>query len=490
MTNRLLFQDMSPASAHWGALTLQYAANLDSVLTLADQMLPLLQQVEEQELLESGASSYGLLGLEGASKLMSFAAAFKRGEIREEDATPDDLEDIQQSAGQLQAFYALLEQRHPDLPSGLTPEGIARLLITEEGQAGLAELLSTVGLEPSRPSSAALRRVWDVRFPVNRGQMLLNTSLINLITLFESMQGEVLRTYYGTYPGAVPGDDLRFSFKELKAHGSFEQALSAMIDHEIDGFMRRSLDDWRTFYKRAIKFDLSKGSVPWTEFVELYQRRNVVVHNNSRASRQYLNNVSPAQRNGVEINMPLAVTPEYLHRAVETLLAFGLRLINSMWSKTDTGGSELRIALMDTATLRLLNDQRWRAVQLFLQDFLEEEEHFGSADRLNVQISLWLARKQLGGLDSVRAELEAFDHAVAGERFSAQVYALLEDMEKFMAVYPASGIIPDEVMALPVYSSLRGLPGFAEALGLNAEIVTVTTGSTHPSESETTEVTI
>jgi len=472
MTEWPPLRDVDPTSAHWATLLYQYVANLESILTLIDEVLPLLKQVEEQEMLESGASTYALMGLNQASEVMSQVAAFHRGELNEEELTPDDLEQFQQTVEQLKAFSEQVEQRFPGLTAtDLTPEMVVRLLGDQTNEEGLPGLLKAVGLEPSRPSNTALLRFWDVQFPVNRRQMLLNTSLINLITLFESLLSDILRAYYTTYPGAVPGDDLRFTFKELKAFGSFDQALTAVIDHEIDGFMRKSIEDWRAFFKRAIKLDLGEGSIHWPEFAELYQRRHVVVHNSSRASRQYLTNVLPEQRVGVTLHSTLTVSPEYLHRSVETLLAMGIRLINSMWSKIDSKTPEIRQGFLDMAALRMLKTRRWRATNLFLQDFLTTEKQIRSSDRLNAQINLWLSQKQLNGLDSIHKELEAFDHSSVKDRYSAQIYALLNDLEQFMVVYPTSSISLEEMMFFPVYSGLLEHPGFAEAMGLNVESV-------------------
>ncbi len=72
------------------------------------------------------------------------------------------------------------------------------------------------------------------------------------------------------------------------------------------------LEDWMKFLRNTVKLSMGYIAADENVLVEVFQRRNVMVHNNGTIHHSYLAKVAESLRTNVQSGRKLAVTPEYL----------------------------------------------------------------------------------------------------------------------------------------------------------------------------------
>src|SRR5690606_28163673 len=99
------------------------------------------------------------------------------------------------------------------------------------------------------------------------------------------------------------------------------------IFQQADAFSRKGIRYWAGWFKgRPLEIDMGAIAWDWPRTQEIFERRNIVIHNGSRVTRQYLNNVDRGLLEGLREGSPIEITPEYIEETLERLSTIGLLL--------------------------------------------------------------------------------------------------------------------------------------------------------------------
>jgi hypothetical protein len=201
----------------------------------------------------------------------------------------------------------------------------------------------------------------------------------------------------------------------------------------------------------------------WGSVIEVYQRRHILVHNNGRVSRQYINKVPERHRKDVEVGTKLLVDSAYLLKSADILEAWGFAIINALWSKLSKQNNLPRIAGFSYLMMHSMNRKRWHVLRLCIVEFLKDKKIRG-AYRMTFEINLWLSIKRIDGLNSIRGYLDNFDHSTTKASFSAAVYALAEDFDNFISAYKQSDLTRNDLNTWSIFDEFRQDTRFQEIL--------------------------
>jgi len=283
---------------------------------------------------------------------------------------------------------------------------------------------------------------WEAVREIEKGvatpthEALLMRSLLTMaVSAFEVLVSNLYRTFLTCNPSAAESPDTKsFSLKELFDFDSVQDAINESIFQQSDAFSRKGIRAWATWFKtKPLEIDLEKLAWGWGETQEIFERRNVVVHNGSRATRQYLRNVDSSLSQGLDEGAPLDVTPEYVDESIErlltlaTLLAYKVRL--RLFKRDNLAETSEWIS---GEQFRLLCASDFNSVQR-IAVACSADHDLVAAHQLLLRVNGWIARMRLDGASSCRKELEQWDTSALSEDFRAARLILLGRNEEALA---------------------------------------------------------
>lgn len=184
-----------------------------------------------------------------------------------------------------------------------------------------------------------------------------------LFSEFDAFIGALLKVIYVRKSELLKGISREITFADLLSYEDLNAVKLDLLNKEIEAFRRDSYVD--QFVALEKKFSLKLRSFPeWCEFVELSQRRNLIVHNGGVVSEQYL---VVCDREGYpfetrpNIGQQLEADPKYFSRAIVVVSAVAFMLAHTLWRKVFPGETKEAHDHTNHVIYELLKDQRWRA---------------------------------------------------------------------------------------------------------------------------------
>lgn len=159
-----------------------------------------------------------------------------------------------------------------------------------------------------------------------------NTALLGLTNTFEYYIAQILKD--GIKRNfEKSGKDKQMSLDTMLKFTTFNDAKDFLINESINQQLReskrdviRKICDYVT--KELYKEEYSKEAEVMNE---IFQRRNIVVHNKAIVNDEYLTSVPPELRKGIIKDQEIRVTKIYLHTALKDLTTFYLSLYYRYW---------------------------------------------------------------------------------------------------------------------------------------------------------------
>lgn len=212
-------------------------------------------------------------------------------------------------------------------------------------------------------------------------------ALVSVVSLFDAYLTRLLKSVYAVKPEILNGCTRQINFTELVAFGSIEAAKEHIIDKEIETVLRDSHAAQFAWLEKKLKMKLT--NLPsWKDFIELTERRNLLVHADGVVSSHYLETCKEHQVN-LEKNLKrgdkLEVDEEYYINACNCVTEIGIKLSQVLWRKLIPGELEQAENSFIQATYDLLVLKDYKLAEKVL-----EITNSNGFKKLNFETSLFL----------------------------------------------------------------------------------------------------
>lgn len=134
--------------------------------------------------------------------------------------------------------------------------------------------------------------------------------MLLLIRYEEAISG-VFKYLINKFPDAYLHDKTITYTELMTMNSDIKDVKEKFLEKEIDEIMRQPISDWYNIFITRHKAKFDKESINFTDFKEIYYRRNLVVHNQSIVNDVYLSNTSTSFKKGEKVE----VDKEYLEVA-------------------------------------------------------------------------------------------------------------------------------------------------------------------------------
>ncbi len=294
--------------------------------------------------------------------------------------------------------------------------------------------------------------------------VLPSAILLSLIATFDSFISEIIELQLRKYPDRFRSSDKTIALKDLLSMSSFEEAIDHVIGDEVDRVMASSHSDQVEYIEKKFNVSVRKGYENWSQFAEIFERRNLAAHGNLKVNTRYLRNciANGHKVEGIKQGDILRLNNKYLNRSIDCLTEFGLLLIFVIWKKNHEDRLEAIYSKYNDLAYNLIRRKRFTAASRLLNFFLfqQTEKKIGERTRRMMTINLANCLKNLKKWKEGKEILENVDWSATGNTFRICIAALNEDFDLVAKLLPAVAaseeISKSEFRDWPVFEWVRG----------------------------------
>jgi hypothetical protein len=296
-----------------------------------------------------------------------------------------------------------------------------------------------------------------------RLEILARSVVISAVSAFEVLIAGLVGQYYELYPGAIGGSskDKEFSLEDLRSLGSIEEARQLAISRRVEDFLWLSASEWADWFKKGLKLDFSSLVDDWDATLEIFERRNIMVHNNSIVSRRYLDRVSDSH--AAEVGTRLNTTVEYANSALHALMTLGLLAAISTWQKLVKPHLDFAAGTLTTIVYDQMLLGRWPEVRTLCETGRKLKS--SKSTHWVFECNRWLAIKRLGSVADIEDEVREWDPSAMSLLYRFVRLVLLDEIAEALTMLPrvvAGGELPrDALYEWPILEELRSDSRFA-----------------------------
>jgi hypothetical protein len=291
----------------------------------------------------------------------------------------------------------------------------------------------------------------------NQANLLFTNSLISLVSFSEWFLSQIFHFYFDKFPESINIKERNLTFEQLETFDSIEDARNFLIDLKIEEILRGNIESWFNVLKKELNLSLNYIDPHLENIREIYQRRNLLVHNGGTVNSVYLSKVNQKLRKDVEKGQTLQVSQEYLDKAISILEQIFILIGSELWKKIDKNDDE-RGSLLISIIFDRLCDGNY-IVSEGLSMFLVNDKGLPEKDRLIAKINYWQSLKWQGKLKEIQEEILNTDFSAKEEIFLLAKYALLDKYSDFYKLLPrlveSEKISRDDLQEWPLFKKIR-----------------------------------
>lgn len=244
-------------------------------------------------------------------------------------------------------------------------------------------------------------------------------TVVNCLQIFEEYFNGILKILICMKPEAYFYDKtIKYSSLINK---NIEELTYELIDQEANKLMH-GVSETIEKANQTHKLKLEKHQDIWDAYIELDLRRNIIVHNEGRVNKQYLDGL-PDTYPKLEDGIQLVCDDVYVIKSVESLIKFAYLLYYLIADGED------QLSFLESIAFEFLNSEKWE-ISLFAYDLLLAIPNLKNLDKTIYQINRLIAKKHIKGLDSTRTEIEQIDVLGMENRYIIAKKLLLEEHGK------------------------------------------------------------
>ncbi|MFE1379234.1 hypothetical protein ACFW6S_09860 [Streptomyces sp. NPDC058740] len=292
-------------------------------------------------------------------------------------------------------------------------------------------------------------------------QLLRNALLVSSVSSFEILFGRVARAILDINRAAFTESDHGFTIQQLFEFDSLEDAREFLIERQVSKLLYESVDGWDRWLKRASGgLSMSELPIDWTVVREGFARRNLLVHSDGVVNQIYLGILKKLDSRrdwGAGVGDKIEVSSEYLTEFLEELMALGRMLCVGVGVRMRKRDERIFMLSLLGDVRRNLMAGHWKSAKHTAEYALRYS--LTRSDQISAQVSAWVARKSLFGIEEIRGEVEAWDTTGLVAEIAHQKSVLLNETDAAVAeirrLIAAGGLTTFEVAIEPIYSEVR-----------------------------------
>ena len=294
--------------------------------------------------------------------------------------------------------------------------------------------------------------------------------LVSMVSAFDSYIGALMKICLRLHPELLSGSERVLTFAQLSQFASLDDARTFVLEREVDANLRRSRTEQVEWFGSRFKTQFLSSLDCWPEFIEITERRNLLVHTGGKVSAQYIENcrrVDAKLPDDLSIGKELHVDPEYLERAADRVFEIGCTLGHVLWRKLMPEELEDSDDDLIDVSYTLMTEQRYDLAARLL-DFAARLKKYSSDEcRRILVVNRALVTKLRGDQTRAIALMDAEDWSATGDKFVLANAAIRENVkdavDAMRRIGKSGGVEKWQYRRWPLFAELRSNTDFVDA---------------------------
>lgn len=257
---------------------------------------------------------------------------------------------------------------------------------------------------------------------------MYNNLLTSIIIEFESIITKVIKKIITKYPEAYLLDK-SITYERIIKLDDIAEVKRMIITNEVDIMMRDSLFELINKLEKKHKVIIPLDNYYAKIFSESYLRRNIIVHNDSRINKDYINGmISIGEQISEErIGKRLICSEEYIEKVIDASIYMLILFLNqiTVLFKDETETCVDRI--IEYGFQKIQEEKYSLAREIFR--VLINNKNISQQSQIYSLINYWQTYKWDGKYDEIQKELEEFDVSAYEIIIKLAIYALREEYD-------------------------------------------------------------
>ena len=303
--------------------------------------------------------------------------------------------------------------------------------------------------------------------------MFRGNALVGLVSRYDEFLSSILKNAYRKNPERATASDKSLTYADLLTLDSLDDVVELFIAEVIDNLLRESHEKQLETIDREFKTGIIEHFLEFPQFIEIMERRNLLVHAGGIASKYYVKKcreVGCKKEDLPKEGTPLHVKEDYFQASVLSLSELAVRLGYSLACRVYPDMlDDIHEHLLKEVGFPLLVSEEWELARrvfsfaLFWPDkYAPEDFHFR-----HYVVNTALALRQLKRHDEAIELLNKYDWSSQEPKFLLAVAVLRHEWaqaERIMS--DMNGEEPfeeDDFRTWPIFKEFRETKGFRRA---------------------------
>lgn len=295
-------------------------------------------------------------------------------------------------------------------------------------------------------------------------ELLYKNALISLLSSVEWFFSEILHYYYDKFPESAGIQKKTMTLSDLKNFGSVRDAEKYLVDVKIEEVLRGNFESWVSILKTELSLKLGYINPIEDELIEIYQRRNLFVHNGGVVNSIYIAKVKEEYRKNIKLNGSIVVDKKYLDNVICKLQKAFILIASELWKKLDKNDKKRGDVLIDIVYENLLKS-RWDICE-GLCHFIINDSQLEPINKTVAQLNYWLCKKKTKQYNTVKEEINKTDYSDKKEIFQLALFALQDDNKSFFEILPfaldSGQLSIEKLEEFPIFEELRNTEEYSK----------------------------
>ena len=249
---------------------------------------------------------------------------------------------------------------------------------------------------------------------------------------------------------------------------TIENAREYIIDKEIDTVLRKSHSEQFEYLEKLIGIKLRENLPIWQTFIEITERRNLLVHCDGVVSNQYIKNCTEhkCKIDKIKFGERLGMKLEYFSNAYKCLYEIATKLTHTIWRKLLISDLEEADGNLNDVCFDLVNADSFELADILLEFGSNQKRHFNDTLRNVLIINGSLSKYLQGHKEEAIKILDKKDWSASSDNFKLAYAILSDDIEKAYEIMIKIGdkgeVDKSDYKQWPLFNKIRSKEKFKE----------------------------